>query len=237
MKLFIISFLIIAGWFIAPGAVAQETCKVLMPSISGQYEGECKKGKANGNGKAEGTDQYLGEFKNGLPHGKGVYRWKNGNFYDGEWSNGKRDGDGGMAYKRNGKTDSVITGFWKKDAYVGKFEKPYIIHTRTLHFSLIEVKKNKSALENTITIEVGSTTGGTYGLKSGGVPKPELTDIQIIKGSYVQSHSINKGDRISSRTLLNVIFPFQATYRIGNQEVAIEILEEGNWLINLRLNE
>ena len=237
MKTFYNYCLLIAGLFIVQAASAQETCEVLMPSIAGQYEGDCKKGKANGNGKAEGTDQYLGEFKDGMPHGKGIYRWKNGDFYDGEWVKGKREGDGGMAYKRTGKADSVVTGFWKKDTYVGKYEKPYIIHHRTNHFTTVEVKKSKSAIENTITIEVGSTSGGAKSITRGSIPKPELSDIQIIKGSYLQSQSMNKGERISSKTLTKVSFPFHARYQIGGQDAEIEILEPGNWLIILKLNE
>ena len=221
---------------IQPAVIAQETCEVRVPSLAGTYEGDCKKGKANGIGKAKGTDEYQGEFKNGYPHGKGVYRWKTGDSYDGSWVNGKREGNGGMTYKRNGK-DSVVTGFWKNDLYVGKTEKPYIIHHRTNHFTQIEIEKKKSGLNNTITIELGSTSGGTNSLSRGEIPKPVITNIQIKTGSYLQSQEMSQGDRISSKTLVNVTFPFRAVYYVGDQETEIEILEPGNWLLKLRLNE
>lgn len=237
MKTLFTLCLVIAAFLTSRTAMAQERCQVLMASLAGSYEGDCKKGKANGKGKAEGTDQYIGEFKDGLPHGKGLYRWKNGDLYEGSWINGKKEGPGGMSYKRSGKPDSVVTGFWKKDAYAGKNEKPYIIHHRTNHFSLIEVKKNKSGIENNITIELGSTSGGTKSITGGVIPKPELTDIRIRKGSYLQSQSMNQGDRVSSRSLVRVTFPFHAIYYVGNQEAEIEILEPGNWRIVLRLNE
>jgi hypothetical protein len=237
MKTIFTCSLLMAGIMIFQTATAQESCQVLMASISGKYEGDCKKGKANGKGKAEGTDQYVGEFKDGLPHGKGLYRWKNGDFYEGSWVNGKKDGQGGMSHKRSGQADSVTTGYWKKDAYIGKNEKPYIIHNRTNHFSMIEIKKNKSGLENNITIELGSTSGGAKSITRGSIPKPELTDIRIRKGSFLQSQSMNQGERISSRTLVKVTFPFHAIYYVGNQETEIEILEPGNWRIILRLNE
>ncbi|MGV8092965.1 MAG: hypothetical protein AB2L24_14000 [Mangrovibacterium sp.] len=52
---------------------AQETntCKVLLTEISGSYEGECKKGLADGFGKATGVDQYEGELKKRLPEREG----------------------------------------------------------------------------------------------------------------------------------------------------------------------
>ena len=37
-----------------------------METLKGTYTGECKKGKANGRGKAVGTDTYEGFFKTGL---------------------------------------------------------------------------------------------------------------------------------------------------------------------------
>ena len=53
-------------------------------------------------GNKEGTGQlsvedgqfYSGEFKNDLPHGKGINIWPNGNVYEGECENGKRNGMG-----------------------------------------------------------------------------------------------------------------------------------------------
>ena len=38
--------------------------------------------------------KYVGDFKNGLPHGRGIRRERSGEKYDGEWKNGKRDGKG-----------------------------------------------------------------------------------------------------------------------------------------------
>lgn len=38
-------------------------CRVLLPEIADYYEGGCKKGLADGIGKAQGTDQYEGSFK------------------------------------------------------------------------------------------------------------------------------------------------------------------------------
>lgn len=38
--------------------------------------------------------KYVGELKNGLPHGKGVLKWDSGDAYIGYWQNGKMTGLG-----------------------------------------------------------------------------------------------------------------------------------------------
>lgn len=44
-------------------AAGQSECKVLLPALSGSYEGGCRKGLADGDGVAIGTDTYKGSFK------------------------------------------------------------------------------------------------------------------------------------------------------------------------------
>ncbi len=108
---------------------AQDTgCKVLLPSISGSYQGKCKKGLAQGKGVAVGTDRYEGYFYRGLPQGNGTYTWADGSYYTGQWNKGLREGKGTMVYPEEG-ADSVVTGFWKNDRYIGaKFIAPYKIN-------------------------------------------------------------------------------------------------------------
>jgi len=98
---------------------AQNDCKVLKPELSGSYTGGCKKGLAHGKGSAVGIDSYEGRFSKGLPNGSGTYRWANGAVYEGDWSKGNRDGKGSMIYPTDG-LDSIVTGFWKNDEYIGK---------------------------------------------------------------------------------------------------------------------
>lgn len=94
-----ISVLIIM-FFLAIGLRAQQNdCKVLLESISGTYEGKCKNGLAHGKGIAQGTDRYEGTFVKGLPSGRGVYKWADGSFYDGEWKDGKKEGKGKLVKK------------------------------------------------------------------------------------------------------------------------------------------
>ncbi len=109
---------------------AQEECKVVLPEISGSYTGKCKKGLAHGKGLAVGTDTYEGRFLRGLPDGTGKYTWADGRVYEGSWYEGMRDGKGKMIYPKI-KEDSIVTGYWKKDEYVGKELIPPYRVTRT----------------------------------------------------------------------------------------------------------
>ncbi|MDO9256924.1 MAG: hypothetical protein Q7U54_15495 [Bacteroidales bacterium] len=93
-------------------------CKVLLKGISGSYKGDCKDGLANGKGTATGEDSYTGAFLNGLPEGKGVYKYKNGNMFSGYWKNGLKNGRGEFKSLVNGKA-TLIKGYWKDGDYAG----------------------------------------------------------------------------------------------------------------------
>ena len=104
----------------------QKECKVLLPEISGIYEGKCKKGLAHGKGKAVGIDTYEGHFRKGLPNGIGTYTYSNGAKYVGEWIAGQREGEGKYTFKINDK-DSIQDGLWEKGKYLGPVpEKPKV---------------------------------------------------------------------------------------------------------------
>jgi len=235
-KLFQLIFSLSAICYIMPVA-AQETCKVLVPAISNKYEGLCKKGKADGEGKADGTDHYAGTFKDGFPNGQGIYRWENGDIYNGKWYRGKMDGQGTKTLKRDGKADSVVNGFWKRDSYIGKFESPFIIHSQTNQIARIEIQKKSGDDENTITVELSNTSGGipSLGVSQNGA-KASISNINILTGAYLRVVNMMDGIKGTSQMLTEVEFPFKAQFKIGNQEMTIEILEPGNWLINVFLN-
>ena len=96
----------------------QKECKVLLPEISGTYEGKCKKGLAHGKGKAVGIDTYEGRFRKGLPEGVGTYTYASGAKYIGEWLGGKREGKGIYTFKFDNK-DCIQDGLWEKGKYLG----------------------------------------------------------------------------------------------------------------------
>jgi hypothetical protein len=227
---FFISILFIILLTIAGKA---QDCAVAMASLTGKYEGECKKGKADGMGKAVGEDTYEGMFKAGLPSGKGKYTWKNGNWFDGEWLKGMKQGAGTMRYNLPGK-DSIATGFWKKDKYTGLYETPYIIYKRTVHVTAITFQQvNNWGKE----VEFFLNTETVTSISNGGiVTKAEITDIQIIAGNY-HKKTINDsyGKKIGYH-LEEMTFPFRAIFSIdnGRDMFELEIFEPGKWMVEVR---
>ncbi|MBN2236840.1 MAG: hypothetical protein JW729_04725 [Bacteroidales bacterium] len=91
---------------------AQSDCKVLLETISNSYSGGCKNGLANGKGTAKGIDEYTGSFKDGLPHKNGKYTWANGDYYDGSWVMGKKNGKGLFFTAADQKK---VRGIWDQD--------------------------------------------------------------------------------------------------------------------------
>ena len=125
IKILILSFL---PWLSISLPAQKTDCKVLKHEISEKYDGKCKDGLAHGKGKAVGFDTYEGMFNKGMPSGKGTYTWANGDTYTGEWEQGYRHGEGTLKFKEDGR-DSVLTGMWSYDNYVGPFiPKPRVIH-------------------------------------------------------------------------------------------------------------
>jgi hypothetical protein len=213
-------------FMIANGALGQQTdCKVMMPAIAGVYSGECKKGLANGNGIAQGTDHYEGQFKKGLPDGKGTYTWANGSFYKGQWRKGLKSGTGKMVY-RTSAGDSIVTGYWEYDNYMGKaVASPYTILRKIgvvrSGFRMI------TDIGNDVTIRI--FLGGNIN-----------SDIEGFSMAY------DSGDEYKSGTafgIQNVRFPLEVKikYRTWNQfhtsqsdvTFEFELLKPGKWEITI----
>jgi hypothetical protein len=58
---------------------------------------------------------YVGEFRNGLPDGKGTLTWKDGDQYAGDFKNGIRHGMGTVTLSKVAK----ISGRWIDGRYTG----------------------------------------------------------------------------------------------------------------------
>jgi hypothetical protein len=192
-------------------------CRVSKASISGSYTGGCKNGLAHGKGIAQGTDRYEGQFVKGLPGGKGTYRWASGVYYEGEWKNGMREGEGKMVYP-----DSTVTGFWKEDKFQGAaLIKPY------------EIITSMSVSRFTFTKASGSTAGVRIRVTQGGLDNISIEDFSLIYDSGSEYRSGNYYG------IENVRFPLsvKVKYRSWNQLMTTQysvifefvINQPGNW--------
>ena len=95
---------------------SQYDCKVLVKNLQGQYNGNCKKGLAHGEGSAKGIDSYVGAFRKGYPNGFGVYTYQDGSNYIGKFKKGLKDGFG--LYNVVTKSGDIVQnyGLWMADS-------------------------------------------------------------------------------------------------------------------------
>jgi hypothetical protein len=92
-------------------ALAQP-CTVLDPELQGYYEGPCANGLAEGEGRARGSAEYVGGFRAGKKHGRGVKTWPNGDRYAGEFVEDRKEGKGRYAWGK---------GPWAGESYEGDY--------------------------------------------------------------------------------------------------------------------
>ena len=202
---------------------AQETtgCKVLMSDISGTYKGECKKGLANGVGEATGKDFYSGEFKNGLPHGQGRYQWANGDSYQGEWKKGKMEGSGEMK-KKLAERDSVFSGYWIDNEYIGKHKETYTLNQKGINVvdvNFVRLNGNKNEIE--------------ISYYKNGKPIPTYNfGVTELLGRY---GNITKSDY--AKSLIAVTYPFRAEVYGGAYVFDFTINQKGKWRISVNVTE
>lgn len=217
--------------FISQSFAQNADCKVLADSIKGTYVGGCKSGKADGAGKSTGVHEYDGDFKNGLPEGKGKYTWPNGDYFYGGWKKGLKDGKGEMHLPVNG-MDSVIHGYWKKGTYIGQFEFPYKIMNNSSDIGRVDVNKIRGNEAN-ITVSVENLVGGG-GFGGGFLTK--LTEHRVTRGSY-QTKASNALTNKEVTVFKGVIFPFRIWMFFGNSNVEIEFYEAGDYDVRIPINK
>ncbi len=213
-----------------------QDCKVSKKELIGEYKGECRKGKAHGKGKATGTDTYEGEFKSGLPEGKGVYTFSNGNIYRGDFKDGKMEGHGSLTYKREGASDSVVTGYWKKDRYYGKYENPYRIVFRSKLVTEVEVEY-KTDPYNRITFFITNTSGGATTFEGNELPKLKVDEVRAVTGAYGRLYVNDSHAKKTESIIEDVRFPIRMKAIMGTEEIEMEFFEAGTYVINLRIND
>lgn len=212
-------------------ASAQTSCEVYPEALKGNYTGDCKSEKANGTGKAIGTDTYEGNFKNGYPDGEGLYTFKNGDFYKGSFKKGQRSGAGEFHYVKANSEDSIVIGYWSKDEYRSRYEKPYNIISKTTGIVRVAVRQQKGAYSQVRLISSPMIKATITGV----VLPQSVSDIIIIKGNYARI-SKTYTDREATTILDDVAFPLRMTIQFGLQLLEIELFEPASWEIEVQLN-
>lgn len=228
-------FILLIPAFLFSIIIYSQDCVVDKESLKGTYTGDCKKGKANGKGKAVGTDTYEGEFKSGLPDGEGIYTWSNGNVFSGKYSKGLRNGKGIMTFKKESGQDSIVEGFWKKDIYIGRYERPWIVHARTGSIRDVDIEFTPDAVRR-IKFIITNTTGGAQTVTGATMPRYTIDNVQVLKGDYERLTSLETHLKSMESSLMEVIFPFRAKFNMGREEIEIEFLESGSYQVNIQIN-
>jgi hypothetical protein len=219
-----------------PSILFSQNCIIGKDSLQGTYTGDCKKGKADGKGKAVGTDTYEGEFRSGLPEGKGTYTWKNGNKYTGNFKKGLREGRGTMQYKRQYIQDSVVDGFWKRDAYIGEHEKPYQVFFKGKTLTDVSVDYTKDVF-NQAKFLITSTTTGAPDANWNPVAAVVINDVQLIQGSYSRIAQNDNHLKKSETIFYDVGYPIHMRVKLDKEDFEIALYEPGSYVINISLNK
>ena len=196
-------------------------CKVKIPAISGTYSGGCKNGLADGMGIAQGVDLYKGQFREGVPHGKGTYTWAGGTYYEGAWRSGLKDGKGKLVSR-----DSIVSGYWRAGTFVGKTTVPSYKVTRSLSVIRSTIIKSDCA-DNEIKMQ----------FLRAGVANAGMSGFTL---AYTSGNEFRAGSYIGLNNLqfpvdIKVTFNAYNFFRTAQYEVIFEftINEPGCWNVNV----
>ena len=180
---------------------------------------------------------YVGDQKNGQPDGMGVLTDTSGSVFKGSFKKGKKEGYGELSYKTIYDRDTTLVGYWKKDQYVGFFEYPYKIISKSYMISNASITSEPANPSgNIIEVSVESVSGGTATL-SGEMPKPTLTEYTFNKGSFQEMFPRTNQQKRNTYIFQNVIFPIQAVFKFGGEDVTVELNETKNYKITVVLRD
>ena len=197
---------------------------VLRKELVGKYEGDQKKGLAHGTGKAIGKDTYTGEFRKGLPDGKGVYTDSLGNVFNGSFRLGKKNGQGVFTLIPSS-NEHQITGYWKDDKYIGK-EKvdPYAISNKT---GSVSPRIFNTGLGNKIEISILDPVNNSY---------ISATILIIGQGTSRNSYGKYYYDDVNFPVEFDIAYSCNNKYKSGMiaNTIRIKINTPGSWVITLK---
>jgi len=96
----------------------KNSAKTIQYKNGDSYVGDLKDGLKHGKGiyKYVSGDVYEGDFKDDLSHGKGIYKWASGNVYEGDYKDDKKNGKGIYKWEDG----NVYEGDYKYDKKNGK---------------------------------------------------------------------------------------------------------------------
>jgi hypothetical protein len=210
--------------FVNPGKT-QDDCKVLLDAISGQYDGDCKKGLAEGQGTAKGEDTYIGDFKKGFPHGTGTYTWANGDVYVGEFKKGLKDGAGTLTVRTADGQKKEQGGYWANDEYIGLSKNPYEIVSRSPDVLSVRINEaeNPSNDGDALFIEIQH---------KGRVQQAPDFGLSIINGHFQNRFMVGNTTKV-----LVTSFPFGFTLSYMGETVEIQVYQERSWNIRIDYNK
>ncbi len=180
---------------------------------------------------------YVGDLKNGQPDGKGVLTDTIGNVFKGSFKKGKKEGYGELTIKNAIGKDSTLVGYWKKDQYVGLYEYPYKIMSKSYMISNASIAyEPANPSGNIIEVSVESVSGGSATL-SGEMPKPTMTEHIFNKGSYQEMFPRTNQQKRNVYIFQNVIFPVIAVFKFGNEDITVEFNETKNYKLTVVLRD
>jgi hypothetical protein len=191
----------------------------------------------NAQTKTQSATTYVGDQKNGQPDGMGVLTDTSGNVFKGNFKKGKKEGYGELTYKTVFDKDSTLVGYWKKDQFVGYYEYPFKVISKSYmvsNASITAEPANPSG--NIIEVTVESVSGGSATL-SGEMPKPTLTEYIFNKGSFQEMFPRTNQQKRNVYIFQNVIFPIQAVFRFGAEDVTVDFNEKRNYKLVVVLRD
>jgi hypothetical protein len=179
----------------------------------GQYVGEWKDDKPNGQGTYTSADggQYVGEYKDNKRNGQGAYSWASGQKYVGEWKDDKQHGQGTYTFA----SGDQYVGEYKDDkkngqgAYTWASGQKYVGEWKDDN----QNGNGKSFAANGNLIRAGYWIAGEY---FGSTP-PAGYDVSI--GSRIAM--VMHGGTYTVPVLINGVLPLHFTIDSGASDVSI----------------
>lgn len=138
---------------------------------------------------------------------------------------------------------AVLTGFWKKGKYIGRYEKPYIVYSTTNNVTDVNIRKLNNT-ESEITLVVKNITGGAANAMNQLLPKSRLIDVQQVEGRFEQEAPDETSSTVSNKYIFRKItYPFYAIFSTETpgakrqvEKAGVEFFENCNWYVQIGID-